>query len=113
MTAYNRNTLLVGIAIALLVGGALSYLRSESPDGLEKTQERLGVAEPTGSTIEPPPSVFQDYNLRVLGDGFWANAAAGVIGCVVLMGMLLGVGRLLKRARHVGRGVPRLDHDGR
>jgi len=106
MTAYNRNTLVVGIAIALVVGGVLSYLRSESPDGLEKTQEHLGVAEPASGTVEPPPSIFQDYNLKVLGGGFWANAAGGAIGCLVVMGLLLGVGSILGRARRA-RKPPR------
>jgi hypothetical protein len=99
MTAYNRNTLLAGIVIALLVGGGLSYFRSQSPDGLEKTQEHLGVTEPESAPIAPPPSPFTEYNLKILGDGFWANAAAGVLGSLLVLGILLGVGHVLKRRR--------------
>jgi hypothetical protein len=97
MTAYNRNTLIVGIAIALLIGGGLSYFRSESPDGLEKTQEHLGVAEPEVTPVASPPSPFKDYSLAILGEGFWANAAGGVIGCLIVLGIVLGAGHLLKR----------------
>ena len=37
MTRYNRNTLLVGLVAALVVGGLVSYFASTHPDGLEKT----------------------------------------------------------------------------
>lgn len=99
MTAYNRRTLLVGIAAAVLVGGVVSYFASTCPDGLEKTQEDLGAAEPVRPPLDVPPVAFQEYNLKWLGEGFWANAAAGIVGSLLVLGLLLGVGRLLRRRR--------------
>ena len=82
MTAYNRKTLLLGAAIALAVGGIVSYFASGAPDGLEKAQD-----------------VFEEYSLRGLGGGFWGNAAAGVVGSLLVLAILFLVGYLLKRRK--------------
>jgi hypothetical protein len=99
MTRYNRNTLLVGIAVAVVIGGALSYFASPAPDGLERTQEELGTAEPVYAVVDVPPVAFNEYNFKWLGDGFWANAAAGTIGSLLVLAIVLGLGRLLARRR--------------
>jgi cobalt/nickel transport protein len=99
MTAYNRNTLIVGLAAALVIGAVVSYFASSHPDGLEKTQEDLGAAEPVHDGVEAPPVAFDEYSLKWLGEGFWGNAVAGVFGCLLVMGVLLGLGYLLRRKR--------------
>jgi len=97
MTKANRNTLLVGLAAALLVGGVVSYFASAQPDGLEKTQADLGADAPRHGGVEAPPVAFHEYRLKGLGEGFWANAAAGAAGSLLVLAILLGVGRLLRR----------------
>ena len=99
MTTYNRNTLLVGIVAAILIGGIVSYFASPSPDGLEKTQEDLGATEAAHPGFESPPVLFHEYSLQWLGEGFWGNAAAGVVGSLIVLGILLGLGYLLKRQK--------------
>jgi len=99
VNAYNRRTLIVGIAIAGLIAGVVSYFASPSPDGLEKAQEELGVAGPVHPAVEVPPVAFQEYNLKWIGDGFWSNAVAGVVGTAVVLAILLVVGRLLARGK--------------
>jgi len=99
MTTADRNTLLVGLAVALVVGGAVSYFASAEPDGLEKTQADLGADEARHGGVEAPPVAFDEYRLTWLGEGFWANAAAGVVGSLLVLGILLGVGRILGRRR--------------
>jgi|WetSurMetagenome_2_1015567.scaffolds.fasta_scaffold109661_3 cobalt/nickel transport protein len=96
MTSYNRKTLLVGLGIALAVGGVVSYFASPSPDGLESTQEQLKADEATHGGIEVPPVAFKEYNLRWLGEGFWSNAVAGVTGTLLVLAIVLGIGRLLR-----------------
>ena len=96
MTTYNRNTLLVGLAAALVVGGVASYFASSAPDGLEKTQETIG-AEAKYDGIEAPPVAFEEYRLKWLGEGFWSNAAAGVGGSLLVLGIVLILGRVLRR----------------
>jgi len=103
MTAYDRRTLLVGLAAALVIGGAVSYFASAYPDGLEKTQEDLGAAETVHGTVAHPPSLFEEYSLAWLGEGFWGNAAAGILGALVVLVLVLALGRIL-------RGVRRTDH---
>jgi cobalt/nickel transport protein len=102
MTAYNRNTLIVGLAAALVIGGIVSYFASGHPDGLEKTQEDLGAAEAVHEGLDAAPVAFDEYSLKWLPEGFWANAAAGVVGSLLVMGLLLGLGRLLRRKRSAG-----------
>jgi len=99
MTTYNRNTLLVGIVAAILIGGIVSYFASPSPDGLEKTQEALGVVQPPHAEVTTLPVLFNEYSLKWLGEGFWGNAAAGVGGSLLVLGILLGLGHLLNRRR--------------
>jgi hypothetical protein len=100
MNLYNRRTLVGGAAIALLIAGVISYFASASPDGLEKAQEELGAAAPVRPAVEVPPVVFQEYSLKWLGEGFWANAAAGGAGTLLVLALLLGVGYMLcRRAR--------------
>ena len=97
MNAYNRKTFVVGVLIALAIAGVVSYFASGEPDGLEKTQEELGAAEPVHKGVEPPPSAFAEYRLAWLGEGFWGNAVAGVAGSLLVLGLVLGAGHLLKR----------------
>jgi len=97
MNAYNRKTLVVGVLVALAIAGVVSYFASGEPDGLEKTQEELGSAEPVHQGVEPPPSVFEEYRLAWLGEGFWGNAVAGVAGSLLVLGLALAAGHLLKR----------------
>jgi len=104
MNLYNRRTLIGGAAIALLVAGVISYFASPRPDGLEKAQEELGAAEPVRQAVEVPPVAFQEYNLKGLGEGFWANAAGGVTGSLLVLALLLGVGYLLGRGRRTPAG---------
>lgn len=99
MTAYNRRTLIVGTVIAILIAGVVSYFASPNPDGLEKAQEELGAAEPAHAAVEVPPVAFQEYNLKWLGEGFWSNAVAGVVGALAVLAILLGVGRVLARGK--------------
>jgi len=105
MTSYNRATLLAGVVVAVVVGGILSYFASTNPDGLEKFQEDVGAAQPVHEGVEAPPLAFREYNLKWLGEGFWANAAGGVIGSLVVMGTLLGIGWVLRRGRAARAGM--------
>lgn len=99
MSPYNRATLLVGLGIALAIGGIVSYFASPAPDGLEKTQERLGAAEPKHGEVAAPPSAFREYALKGVASGFLANAAAGIAGSLVVLAIVLGVGYALRRRR--------------
>jgi len=105
MTRYNRNTLIVGLAAALVVGGVVSYFASPHPDGLEKTQEKIG-SEAKYKGVEPPAVVFEEYSLKWFGGGFWGNAAAGVVGSLLVLAVVLVVGRVLGRGKAPGAGEP-------
>jgi hypothetical protein len=65
---------------------------------LEAVQEQLGVT-PAHSGIAPPPTPFEGYRVKGLGDGFGSNAAAGVAGSLLVLGLVLGIGYVLRRGR--------------
>ena len=104
MTSRNRWTLIVGIAVAAAVAGGLAYFASSAPDGLEKTQETLGIA-PAHPAVAPPPTPFEGYTVKSLGGGFWSSAIAGVAGVLAVLAILLGVGRLLARGKAKAPGA--------
>jgi len=99
MTAYDRRTLIVGMAIAAVIAGGVSYFASSAPDGLEKFQEDQGAAEPVHQGASAPAVVFEEYNFKWLGEGFWANAVAGVFGVLIVLTILLLAGYVLRRRR--------------
>ena len=99
MTARNRNTLIGGTILALLVAGVVSYFASRDPDGLEAAAERLGIVATPESGVRPPVSPFKDYSVKWLPEGFSSNAVAGVTGTVLVLGILLGTGAVLRRSR--------------
>jgi hypothetical protein len=107
MTSYNRKTLLVGLGIALLIGGVVSYFAYPKPDGLEYTQEQLKATEPPHTGVQSPPSLFEEYRLKWLGEGFWSNAVAGIVGTLLVAAILLGLGWVLRpRGPVVRHGGP-------
>jgi cobalt/nickel transport system permease protein len=102
MTTCNRATILAGAGVAVIVAGIVSYFASANPDGLEKFQQDFGADRPVHKGIEAPPMAFKEYRLKWLGEGFWANAAGGVIGALAVLGILLGIGWLMRRRRAAG-----------
>jgi hypothetical protein len=104
MTARGWHTLAAGTVLALVVAGVISYFASRNPDGLEATAERLGVVATPESGVAPPASPFKDYGVKWLPEGFSSNAIAGVTGTALVLGILLGMGVLLRR-RPAARGA--------
>jgi hypothetical protein len=78
-----RTLVLVGVAVALLIAGVLSFYASSEPDGLTKVSEDHGFAS-TGSTHH-----------ALLSYGGWS----GALGAVVVLAVIGGLVLLLRRRR--------------
>ncbi|HDD54810.1 MAG TPA: cobalamin biosynthesis protein CbiM [Chloroflexi bacterium] len=89
---------IVGSVLVTLAAVLISPLASGSPDGLERVAENLGFL---GSGQDAPYQILPDYTIPFLGETAVSTILAGVVGAVILMGLLILVGRNLRRRTEV------------
>lgn len=107
-----RGVTLVFLLLALLLSGYVSYYASHYPDGLEWVQEKLGILPARGeqmvsdkpadtSPLKPP---LKDYQIpsKKLQEQYphVSRGMAGAIGSIITLGILFGVGVVLRRRRN-------------
>ncbi len=108
-----RRVLVALSLVALVTGGALSWMASENPDGLEWAIQKVTAEQeleaPAGGThetlarVQEKTALLPDYSLRQNEEPasrFAPQAGtslAGVVGGLLTMGVALVVGILLKR----------------
>lgn len=95
MTA-TRRLILGGLMIAILIAASSAFLASGSPDGLERVAEDHGFLN---RAQDAPYQVLPDYTVPGLGDGPMSTIVAGVVGVVLVAGVALGAGSVLRRRR--------------
>jgi len=92
-----NKMIVVGLAIAFVVGILAPFLASTNPDGLESAAEKIirpGVEE--GAVFESP---MPDYIIPSLGESPISGVVAIVIGVLIIFGLSYGVGLALKKKR--------------
>lgn len=96
-----RTVLLVGLLVALVMAGVVSYYASASPDGLNRVAGDLGFsgAQQASSTQDGP---LAGYDVGGLGTR-WSGGLAGVIGCAVVLATTYGLMLLRKRSTSTAR----------
>lgn len=95
----SRKALLwVGLAVALVLAGVVSYYASSSPDGLEKVAEDKGFIE-SGKDSAVAGSPLADYGIEGVGNERAAVGLAGVVGVAVTFALAGGVFYLIARRR--------------
>ena len=82
--------------IAILIAASSAFLASGSPDGLERVAEDHGFLN---RAQDAPYQVLPDYTVPGLGDGPMSTIVAGVVGVVLVAGVALGAGSVLRRRR--------------
>ena len=85
-TVSTRTVLLVGLLVALALAGLVSFYASGSPDGLNKVAGDLGFsgAERESGAGDGP---LAGYAVTGLDHARWSGGLAGVIGCLVVLGV--------------------------
>lgn len=96
MRSTRSRLILVGVAIALVVAGFASFLASPDPDGLERVAEDQGFIE---RAEDAPYNVLPDYTVPGLGEGPASTVVAGAIGVLLVTGVTMGAGAMLRRRR--------------
>lgn len=108
--AWSRKKLLGALgALSLAIGGGLSLLASEDPDGLEWSIARItGHTELEGSEqgiygaaarIQGLTAWFSDYQVPGL-EGPLGTALSGIIGTLLACGIIWFLGRNLRKIGH-------------
>ncbi len=90
-----RGWIYGGIIVSLLAI-FLSPLASASPDGLERVAENMGFLHLGQSA---PYQILPDYTIPFLGGTALSTIAAGAVGALVVLGLMILVGRSLRKTR--------------
>ena len=97
----NRTMLIiVGVLIAGLVAASSAWLASGDPDGLERVAEDKGFIE---TAEDPWYEILPDYTIPGI-DGEISTVLAGLVGVMVMLGIGLGAGHLLRHRGEDGGG---------
>lgn len=91
-----RTVLVVGVLVALLLAGVVSFYASTAPDGLARVAQDHGLAQ---AEREHPAqgSPVAGYRARGVEDDRLATALAGVSGALVVLVLFTGLTFLLRR----------------
>jgi cobalt/nickel transport protein len=92
----DKRIIFSGLIIALFLAILLSSFASSWPDGLEKVAEDEGfidLSEVEPSILSPIP----DYAWPGIKNEKLATSVAGLVGTLVLCGLGLGLGYLLRK----------------
>ena len=90
-----RGWIYAGIILSLLVV-LISPMASGNPDGLERVAEDLGFL---ASGQNAPYQLLPDYTIPFLGETALSTILAGAVGALVVLGLLILVGRSLRRTQ--------------
>jgi cobalt/nickel transport system permease protein len=88
-----RGWVYAGVVVSLLAI-LLSPLASADPDGLERVAEDMGFL---GFGQSAPYQILPDYTVPFLGETALSTIVAGVVGALVLFGLMLLIGGMLRR----------------
>ncbi|MFD1826788.1 MULTISPECIES: PDGLE domain-containing protein [Mumia] len=94
-----RAVVLVGLLIALVLAGFVSYYASSRPDGLEyvATDKGFDTAKEHKSSAGSP---MEDYSTKGVDDPRLSGAVAGVTGTVLVLVIAGGVALVARRRGH-------------
>jgi cobalt/nickel transport system permease protein len=83
----------VGVVVSLLAV-LLSPLASADPDGLERVAKDMGFLHLEQSA---PYQILPGYTIPFLGQTALSTVVAGAVGALVLLGLMIVLGTLLRR----------------
>ena len=87
MNTQNRNLIIGGLIIALIIAVLAPFLASSNPDGLESSAESLEVPESEAVYNAPLP----DYAIPGMEENPLGGVVALIIGTIVVLLVVLGI----------------------
>jgi cobalt/nickel transport protein len=95
MNLKNRNLLIGGIIIALVIVILSPFIASTNPDGLESSAEHLNPQAMNNPGYWHAP--FEDYKVPFLGNGPLAGVVALIVGVLIALGVAYILTEILRR----------------
>jgi hypothetical protein len=96
MATLKRFWWVAGLAVAALVVIVLAPLASGDPDGLEWVAGEHGFLDTAQDAVY---SIIPDYAFPGVDDPRLSTILAGLVGVVLVFGLMVGLGYLLRRRR--------------
>jgi cobalt/nickel transport protein len=91
-----RTVVLVGLFVALVMAGFVSYYASDAPDGLNRVAQEKGFsASAKDHAADDGP--LAGYRAKGVDDGRLSGGLAGVVGAVVVLGATGGIAYAVRR----------------
>lgn len=100
MNTKNRNLIIGGLAIALIIAILAPFLASSNPDGLDSTAESLEVPESEAAFQSPLP----DYSIPGMEENPIGGAIALIVGTVLVLLVALGLAKLIGKKNQENNG---------
>ncbi|PKL72109.1 MAG: cobalamin biosynthesis protein CbiN [Methanobacteriales archaeon HGW-Methanobacteriales-2] len=95
MNTKNRNLIIGGLIIALIIAVMAPFLASSNPDGLESSAESLEVPESEAAYTAPLP----DYAIPGMEDNPLGGVVALIVGTIVVLLVVLGVATIIGKRK--------------
>lgn len=93
MNTKNRNFMIGGLVIAIIIAILAPFLASSNPDGLDSTLEGLEVPESEAAFESPLP----DYAIPGMEDNPWGGVVALIGGTILVLLVALGLAKVLSK----------------
>ena len=93
MKTKDRNLIIVGVIICMVIAVLAPFIASSNPDGLEKSAQQISTTDESGIYHAP----FADYTISVLGDSPLAGISALAIGVLIALGLGYTAALILRR----------------
>jgi cobalt/nickel transport protein len=95
MNNKNRNLLIGGVFIAIILAILAPFLASSNPDGLESTAEKVMPVPETEPAFQSP---LPDYTIPLLGENNpWGGVISLIMGTLIVMLLAFGIASLMKK----------------
>ena len=88
-----KGWIIAGFVVTLLAV-LISPYASANPDGLERVAEDIGFLN---ASQDAPYQLLPDYTIPFLGETGLSTVIAGVVGALVVFGLLVLIGRNLRK----------------
>lgn len=95
-----RALLLVGLVIALVLAGFVSFYASSHPDGLEYVAGDKGFLDTADDHKSSADSPMADYTTKGVDNPRLSGAVAGITGTVLVLVIAGGVALVVRRRTH-------------
>ena len=104
-----RTLVVVGVLVALLLAGVVSYYASSDPDGLNRVAEDKGFSK-TERSHNAEDGPFAGYGTEGVDDRRLSRGVAGVAGSLVVLLLAGGLALVIRRRGTTGEGADEQVH---